>query len=106
MNMHTVTQQPAESQRLELVAPQTTLREAALSYAKRDWHVFPIHWPINGKCSCGKADCDPKAKHPLTQHGVNDATTDPKTISKWVGEVAVCKHWHSDGSGVGYHRGG
>jgi len=54
--------------------------EAALSYARRGWHVFPIHWPINGKCSCGKVDCESQAKHPLTANGFKDATIDPKTI--------------------------
>jgi hypothetical protein len=59
------------------------LLQAALNYAKRGWHVFPIHWPINGKCSCGKVDCESQAKHPLTANGFKDATTDPKIISEW-----------------------
>jgi hypothetical protein len=62
---------------------ENALLEAALSYARRGWHVFPIHWPINGKCSCGKADCKHQGKHPLTQNGFKDATTDPKIITEW-----------------------
>ncbi|MDW8069742.1 MAG: bifunctional DNA primase/polymerase, partial [Anaerolineae bacterium] len=39
--------------------------ETALQYATRGWHVLPLK---------------PKNKHPLTPHGVKDATTDPETI--------------------------
>jgi Bifunctional DNA primase/polymerase, N-terminal/Protein of unknown function (DUF3987) len=55
----------------------------ALNYAKRGWHIFPVHWPVDGKCSCGKVDCENKGKHPLTANGFKDATTDPKTITEW-----------------------
>lgn len=40
----------------------------ALSYAVRGWHVFPVR---------------PGAKTPLTEHGQNQATTDPATIERW-----------------------
>jgi hypothetical protein len=57
--------------------------KAALEYAARGWPVFPIHWPIKDKCSCGKEDCQNQAKHPLTKHGLNDATTDVAVIKEW-----------------------
>src|SRR6266478_8982211 len=60
-----------------------SLLDSALSYAKRGWHVFPIHWPTNGKCSCNNPNCENQAKHPLTQSGFKNATTDPKIISEW-----------------------
>lgn len=46
------------------------LLDAALSYAARGWHVLPLK---------------PRAKVPLTKHGVKDATTDEKQIREWWG---------------------
>jgi len=54
----------------------------ALSYAKLGWPVFPCHSIINGECSCGKSDCNP-GKHPRTEHGFKDATTDISQIKQW-----------------------
>jgi hypothetical protein len=42
--------------------------DAALDYAARGWHVFPL-----------KA----RGKEPATAHGVKDATTDPEQIRAW-----------------------
>lgn len=57
--------------------------QAALDYASRGWPVFPVHWPEKDKCSCGKPDCQNQGKHPLTEHGLKDATTDKKQIKIW-----------------------
>jgi len=60
--------------------------EAALKYATRGWPVFPLWWPENGGCACGKPDCSKPGKHPLGKlvpKGKNNATTDPKIISGW-----------------------
>lgn len=54
-----------------------------LSYAARGWRVFPVHWADGGACSCGDADCKNVGKHPLTTHGLNDASTDPQAIEWW-----------------------
>jgi len=60
------------------------LMEAALGYAKREWHVIPLHSRTNdGRCSCGKSDCASPAKHPRTEHGLSDGTTDEKVIREW-----------------------
>jgi hypothetical protein len=55
--------------------------QAALSYAKRGWSVFPLHSIINGRkrASWGK--------HPRTAHGVKEATTDPAIIQRWWSEA-------------------
>ena len=62
------------------------LMEAALGYAKKGWHVFPVYWRTpDGRCSCRKSiddGCSP-AKHPLTKHGLLDATTDETVIRGW-----------------------
>lgn len=65
------------------------LLEAALKYASWGWPVFPLWWPENGKCACGKGDCQHPGKHPigkLAPHGRNSATTDPEIIKGWWGE--------------------
>jgi hypothetical protein len=68
---------------------QNNLYQSALDYAKRGWHVFPLHTIINGKCSCDNSACtgNHKGKHPLTAHGVKDATTDPALIRQWWSEA-------------------
>ena len=58
----------------------------ALAYAKLlGWAVLPLHTPNRqGECSCpAGADCRSAGKHPRTQHGVHDATTDPAQIKDW-----------------------
>jgi hypothetical protein len=60
------------------------LINAALGYAARGWHVVPLHNPAGAACSCGKGDnCSSPAKHPRTEHGLKDATTDPAIIGAW-----------------------
>jgi hypothetical protein len=55
----------------------------ALEYASRGWPVFPVHVPAGDGCSCGNPDCEHVGKHPRTQHGLIDATTDDATIRQW-----------------------
>jgi hypothetical protein len=60
------------------------LLEAAIEYTKRGWAVIPIHYVHpDGLCSCGNKDCNSIAKHPLTPHGVKDATTAITVITDW-----------------------
>ena len=44
------------------------LVDAALSYAAKNLPVFP---------------CNASNKRPLTEHGFEDASTDPETIRRW-----------------------
>ena len=68
---------------------KAVMLDAALAYARRGWHVFPCHTPRpDGKCDCGKRDCQHIAKHPrweevTLEHGFKDATTDPAVIRAW-----------------------
>ncbi|WP_100501942.1 bifunctional DNA primase/polymerase [Geodermatophilus chilensis] len=55
----------------------------AAAYARAGLHVLPLAWPIASGCSCGRRDCPSPAKHPLTPHGKDDATTDIKRIGSW-----------------------
>ena len=68
------------------VVPQamTALGEAALWYGRHGLHVFPVHTIMDGGgCSCAKPDCKNPGKHPLTAHGLLDATADVEQITKW-----------------------
>ena len=58
---------------------------AALHYAKQGFHILPTHYKNqNNQCSCGKGlSCRSIGKHPWTQNGVLDATTDVETIKRW-----------------------
>jgi hypothetical protein len=60
------------------------MRKAALAYARRGFSVFPVYEIVNGRCACGKNDCGGIGKHPRTEHGFKDATTD---------EVVVKRRW-------------
>lgn len=55
--------------------------KAALWFASAGFGVFPCWSALDGVCRCPRgASCDSPGKHPLTQHGFDDATTDPRRI--------------------------
>lgn len=72
-----------------------TLLDAALRYASIGWPVVPLHTPTNGVCDCrdtfrkgalvrpGGVNCSKPGKHPRTEHGLDDATTDEVRIRRW-----------------------
>jgi len=57
--------------------------DAALLYAQAGCAVFPLHTIVKGKCTCGRPGCDSPGKHPRTQNGVSEASTDAATIRRW-----------------------
>lgn len=69
-----------------MAAPtDTTMLDAALRYAGIGWHVLPLHTPTPAGCSCRSKACTSIGKHPRTQHGLSDASTDPEKIASWWG---------------------
>lgn len=56
----------------------------AIEYSKLGWPVLPLHSVgRNHGCSCQRAGCRSQAKHPYTEHGSKDASTDPALICQW-----------------------
>lgn len=61
-----------------------TMLDAAIAYARdKSWLVFPVHSLRDGRCSCGKGDCEQIAKHPRTPNGFKDATLEEDKIRAW-----------------------
>jgi len=75
--------------------------ECAKAYAEKGWAVLPVHTIIDGKCTCGKANCSSAGKHPATPRGVKDATTDLSQIERWFGSDRVCNIGIAAGSASG-----
>jgi hypothetical protein len=78
------------------------LKEAALIYVEAGFSIIPLHWIAKNKCSCGKGDCASPAKHPLTQHGLKDASNDPAQVKAWwkqypKANIGVCTGQASNG---------
>ncbi|AYC41991.1 bifunctional DNA primase/polymerase [Streptomyces griseorubiginosus] len=59
------------------------LLAAALALAAEGVKVFPCHRVVDGDCTCLKADCKSPGKHPRTEFGSKEATTDPGQIKLW-----------------------
>ncbi len=55
----------------------------ALRYAKKGWPVLPLYGIDDGICGCGDLNCNSPGKHPITQSGHKDATTERKFIQSW-----------------------
>jgi hypothetical protein len=71
--------------------PARQLGAAALAYADLGFRVLPLHHPVSASashgrgmiCSCGDPTCGTAGKHPLTHHGLSDATRDPAQLARW-----------------------
>jgi hypothetical protein len=74
----------------------TNTLESAIAYARRGWHVVPLHNIRDGRCSCASAgQCSDKpGKHPRTPHGYHDATDDEAQIHAW------WSHWPDANIGI------
>lgn len=75
------TQPTAEA---EVVSVKNEKLTAALDYARRGWPVLPLHCPTRDcGCSCNEPTCGSPGKHPLTKHGVKEATISESIIRDW-----------------------
>lgn len=63
------------------------MKHEALKLAQQGFPVIPLHWPRlirnHYECSCGNPQCSSVGKHPLTVHGVTDASTDAGAVLSW-----------------------
>lgn len=55
----------------------------AAKYAAAMLSVLPLHSIRDGRCTCRRMDCRTPGKHPLTQHGKDDASTDLAQVTEW-----------------------
>ena len=60
----------------------------AMQYVEQlGWHIFPVWWVNDdGSCGCGDPHTDNQrniGKHPITPHGVMDASNDMKSVFHW-----------------------
>lgn len=61
----------------------TELPAAADRYAGSGWALVPLHAAIETRCTCGDAACKSPGKHPRTQRGIKDATSDADQVREW-----------------------
>jgi hypothetical protein len=61
------------------------LLEAAQARARKGAYVLPLWWTdAAGVCQCPKGpNCPSPGKHPLVEHGLQDASTNSSTIEGW-----------------------
>lgn len=63
--------------------PLNKLLRAVRMYARRGWHVLPLHSIKNGRCTCGKTNCGSPGKHPCLLTGLKGSTQDLAKVKKW-----------------------
>jgi hypothetical protein len=63
---------------------RVSMLEAALFWLSQGLRLFPLHSVFDGICTCPLgSECKNAGKHPLTRHGLKDATTDERQIRLW-----------------------
>jgi hypothetical protein len=67
-----------------------TVLDFAMEYSRLGLAVLPLHYPIRHQdgltCSCGRANCNSPATHPvghLVPNGLKNATTDHEMVERW-----------------------
>jgi P4 family phage/plasmid primase-like protien len=56
----------------------------ALSLASNGLLIVPMHAARNGQCTCHNGGaCPSPGKHPLTPHGLRDASSDSAVVKRW-----------------------
>lgn len=82
MQHHTRSSQPQQSSHQALLA-------AAVTYARRGWHIFPVYEPMEKDgaltCSCGHPHCGSSGKHPRRTNPAGQLTpsADQASIARW-----------------------
>ena len=74
-----------------------------LNFIARGWRIFPCHTIIDGRCSCGDADCKNPGKHPRIRAWQTNASNDPDQIAEWSRKFRNRINWAiatGPGSGV------
>ncbi|CEF49371.1 unnamed protein product [uncultured bacterium] len=65
-------------------AAQLTMAEAAAMYARTGFPILPLYTVgSDGRCCCRDPDCKSPGKHPLTKHGLKEASTDLAVVERW-----------------------
>ncbi len=59
--------------------------DTALTFAEQGNSVFPAYGINGGRCACGDTHCRNPGKHPMTPHGLSNATDDLEMIRQWWG---------------------
>ncbi len=60
-----------------------TAKDIAYMYAESGIDIFPIYHIENGSCSCPAKQCKSKGKHPQTNKGFQDASTNIQILNIW-----------------------
>ena len=67
-----------------------TILDCAMHYSRLGLAVLPLHYPVRHQhgmvCSCGRANCNSPAKHPVGQlvpNGIKGGSTKPKMVEGW-----------------------
>ena len=61
--------------------PLSSNGAAAVAYAQLGWAIVPLHAALKGGgCDCLCAPCPSTGKHPVTRHGLKDATKDESAL--------------------------